>query len=298
MFRNLRLYRVHSPWPDSEEDLAARLADAAFKPCGPFTERSSGFEPPTGEEEGLLARRVGGADLLRLRSQVRLLPPAAVTEALEERVVAFRNRTRREPGRRERRDLKEEVYGELLPKALVKSERVPGFCLLKEELLAVDAASETRAERFLEQLRNAFGSLEVTPLAFKQPLGELLQRMFLGQPPGGFAVGRECRMQDPAAGSAVVTWSDIDLDEPSVQRHVRDGLKVTRLGIRFDDVLSCVLDADGTIRKLKLHGMDAAEDSVGEDEDPLARLDAEFVLITGSVRRLLRGLGGALGGIA
>ena len=48
VFRSVRFYSVSSPWPDSEAALSEKLAAAAFKPCGSYTERSSGFEPPAG----------------------------------------------------------------------------------------------------------------------------------------------------------------------------------------------------------------------------------------------------------
>src|SRR5512139_2723181 len=97
MFRTLRLYRVESPWPRSEAALAERLSEAAFAPCGAFTAEAAGFEPPTGRETDALCRRVGGADLLILRRQSRLLPAAAVNEVLGDRVAAFGNRMGREP---------------------------------------------------------------------------------------------------------------------------------------------------------------------------------------------------------
>ena len=83
MFRNVRLYSFTNPWPESEVDLSAALQKAAFKPCGPLTERSNGWEPPAAEAGDSLARRVNGADLIRLRSQSRVLPAAAVNEELE-----------------------------------------------------------------------------------------------------------------------------------------------------------------------------------------------------------------------
>jgi recombination associated protein RdgC len=295
MFRNLRLYRLHSAWPESEQALAEQLEAAAFKPCGSYTERSSGFEAPTGDDADPLCRRVAGADLLRLRSQTRLLPAAAVNEALEERLAEFRSRTERDPSRREKRQLKDEIHAELMPKALLKSERVRGFCLIREQLIGIDTAAEAQAERFLDKLRDALGSLQVTPLKFKQPVGGLIHKVFLGDGPREFRPGREARMQDPAAGAATVSWLDIDLTDDDVRRHVRNGLKLTRLGMVFDDVASLVIDTDGVVRKLKLQGMDQAEDT--DDEDPVARLDAEFVLLTGVTRRLVQALEKSLGGM-
>lgn len=294
MFRNLRLYRLHSNWPESEAALAERLEQVAFKPCGPFSERSSGWEAPAAPEYPLFCRRVGGADLLRLRSQVRLLPAAAVNEALEERIAELQARTQREPSRREQRDLKDEVHAELMPRALLKSERIKGFCLLADKLIGIDTASEAQAERFLDQLREALGSLQVTPLKYQQPVGQLINQVFLGKGPAALRAGRECRMQDASIGAATVSWADIDLSDDDVQRHVHNGLKLARLGMVFDDLASFVVDQDGIIRKLKLQGLDGADD-IG-DEDPLARLDAEFVLTTGVAQRLVEAFRKALGG--
>ena len=84
MFRNLRLYKLSSAWPGSEQDLSDALADGEFTPCGSLSERSLGWEPPASELPEMFARRVAGADLMRLRHQVRLLPAAAVKEALED----------------------------------------------------------------------------------------------------------------------------------------------------------------------------------------------------------------------
>ncbi len=297
MFRNLRLYRLQSDWPESAEELAGKLLNTAFKPCGSFTERSSGWEAPGGETETILARRIGGADLLRLRSQTRLLPPAAINEALEERVREFRNRTQRDPGRKEKRELTEAVHAELVPKALLKSERTWGFYLASEKLLGIDTASDTQADRFLETLRDALATLQVTPLGFKQSLAGLLTRIFLGQGPTNFVLGRECRMLDPSVGGASVSWLDIELTDASVRRHVRDGLRLDRLAVVFDDLLSCVIDQEGVLRKLKLLGLDAStEYDAADTEEPLARLDAEFALLTGTLRRLLTSLQKHLGG--
>ncbi len=298
MFRNLRLYRLHSDWPDSEDSLSNALARAPFKPCGPYAERSMGWEAPVGDAgaagEPPLARRLAGADLLRLRTQSRLLPAAAVKEALEDRIEEFRARTQRDPSRREKRDLKDEIHAELKPRALVKSDRTWGLCLLSEALIGIDTTSEVVAERFLEQLRAALGSLQVTPLEFSKPLSQLLTRVFLGQGPPAFRASDECRMVDPATGKASVTWLGMELGEPSVQKHVREGLKLDRLGVEFDGVLSCVIGQDASLRKLRLLGADVEDDD--PEDNPIANLDAEFTVVAGFARRLLLALKRELGG--
>jgi recombination associated protein RdgC len=300
MFRSVRFYSVASPWPETEHALSEKLATAAFKPCGAYTEKSSGFEPPTDVTGSSFARRIAGADLLRLRSQMRVLPAAAVNEALEVRLAEYRERMQEEPGRRTKRKLKEQTRDELLPRALLKSDRTTALFLLNEKVLAIGTGSESRAERFLEHLRMALGKLDCEPLGFARPIEHVLGRVFAGDPPPKFALGREARMRDRADAKGSVRWSEVDLTHANVRRCLNDGMELTHLGIHFDGALSAVLDSKGVLGKLKLVGLDEAADEAAEGaevaEDPLARLDAELALFGGTLRQLVVGLKQALGG--
>lgn len=292
MLRSVRFYSVSTPWPKSEHALSEKLANAPFKPCGTYTERSSGFEPPTGADGAPLARRVGGADLLRLRNQVRVLPTAAVNEALEVRLAEYRQRMQEEPGRRTRRKLKDQTRDELLPKALLKSDRMTALYLLQENVLAVGTSSQTRAERFLEPLRAALGKLDTKPLEFDRPLAQLLTRVFSGDAPPKFALGRECRMRDRADAKSSVRWQDVDLTQANVRRCLKDGMELTHLGIEFAGAMSGVIDANGVIGKFRLVALEEPPEDVAEE--PLARFDAELALLGGTLRQLVAGLRHAL----
>lgn len=289
MFRNVRFLNFTGAWPADEEKLGEALAKAAFTPCGPLSETSSGFEPPVETAAGAFGRSVAGADLVQLRSQSRILPASAVDEALELRLEEYRERMGESPGRREKRRLKAETRDNLLPKALLRSERTRAFFLRSESVLAIDAATPAKIERFLEMLKLALGRFDADPLEFAPPIPKVLNRIFLGDPPPGIRLGRECRMQDPADSKAVIRFSDMDLTDANIRKHVRDGMKLTHLGIDFNGILSAVLDENGGLGKLRLLGSDAAE--AGDEEDPLTRFDAEFVLLTGTLRELLATLG-------
>jgi recombination associated protein RdgC len=296
MFRSVRFYSVASPWPETEQDLSAKLAGAAFKPCGPFAERSSGFEPPSGQDELGLARRVGGADLMRLRSQARVLPAAALNEALDARVAEYRARMGESPGRRVKRQLKDQTRDELLPKALLKSERTSALFLVTERVLAIGTASQTRAERFLELLRAALGTLEIEPLELPRPFAELLTRTFTSTAPREFVVARECRMRELSDNRGTVHWRNVDLAHSTVQRCLKDGMEITHLAFEFGNLIGGLLDGNGVLTKLTLAGVEeAAEDGA---EGPLAKQDAEIALYGGTLRRLIGGLRRALGGDA
>lgn len=295
MFRNLRCYRVTSPWPESEEALSEILSENAFTPCGSFSERSAGWEALGNHENDLLCRRVNGADLIQLRTQSRVLPVAAIKEALEDRIEEFRSRMKLEPNRGEIRRLKEETRDALLPKALVKSERNRACFIPSESLLVIDVGTVSKAEWLIDQLRACFEQFYCTPLTFNKLPAELLNSIFMGDSPLGFSLGRECRMQDVVDSKSIVTWRDFELSDHSIRQHVVEGMRLTHLGVSFDEVMSCVIDQEGVISKVKFIEGEVV-DNWGED--PMAKLDADFVLLTAAVRRLMEDLKKLLGGFA
>ena len=292
-FRYCRFYRVFGDWPATEEVLSAKLAAQVFEPCGALGEKSSGFEVPTEDTEAF-SRRVSGADLLKVRLQTRILPPAAVREALADRIDAYKARTRTEPSRAEVRELKDEVYGKLLPQALLKSERIFAMFLRSESLLVVGTASEKVADQVIEDITKAIDELRIVPVVFRKPVSELMNRVFLGDGPPEFTLGRECRMRDPNDAATSVSWLDIDLGDRSVRQHIRDGLQLDRIGLAFDHVVRFALDTDLVIRKLQLEGIDGLDEI--PDEDPLAKFDAELALAAGTITRLFDALKDRLGG--
>ena len=292
MFRNVRFYSLDGEWPATEDALSENLQKAGFEPCGPFTERSSGWVVVDPDGSDLLARRVNGADLFRLRSQSRVLPHAVINEELEARIEEYRERTGEAPPPREKRRLKTEARDELLPKAMLKSERIWGYFDLKEKVVGIDAAQESGAERFLRRLQASNDRMELQPLKYRKPFDDLLTKVFLGGAPGQFTVGRECRMRDATDTASIVRWANFDLSDRSIRDHVAHGMHLTHLEIVYDNVMSFVMNENGVITKLKFLGMD----DDGEDHnDPLARLDAEFVVITGTLRKLLGDLRKVLG---
>jgi len=295
MFRNLRFYRVTSPWPDSEEKLSDILSTNAFTPCGSFAERSAGWEAFGNNEDGPLCRRLNGADLFQLRTQSRVLPVAAINEALEDRLAEFRSRMELEPTRSEVRRLKEETRDKLLPTALVKSERNRACFIQSESLLVIDVGTVTKAEWVIDQLRACFDEFYCTPLTFNNSPADLLTGIFMGDSPLGFSLGRECRMQDVKDMKSVVTWRDFELSDNSIRQHVVEGMRLTHLGVGFVEVMTCVIDQEAVISKVKFIEGEVV-DQWGED--PQAKMDADFVLLTGAVRRLVEDLKKLLGGYA
>ena len=283
MFNSLRMLRVIGEWPASESLLAESLESGAFEPCGSFQETSYGFEPPVGD---VLARRVMGVHLMQLRVQTRVLPNGAINEALEERIKAFKDRTGRDPGRGEKQSLKEEVHADLVPRSLLKSDRVRAVYLERDEVLAIGSATDKHVEAFVDLVAEAVG-VSVAPLEYKQPPAQFMMQLFNGEAPQGFNLGRECRMRDSVERGSSVTWLDMDIADRAARQLLDDGMQIDRIAFSFEGVLKGTVDQDWTFRKLKLEGQES--DGL-EPEEPEARLDADIVLLGGTLSRLLAAL--------
>ncbi len=300
-FRNLRAWRLTSPWDLDADALSARLANDAFAPCAPGQAETLGWEAPLGgENPDALVHTVAGKLLLRARTQDRILPASAVNEILPERLATAEEKEGRRLRAAERRELAEGIRAELLPKALLRSVRQWLLIDPTSGLVMIDTATAARGETLLTLLRGSLGNLGIRPLAFAQPLdGTLTAWVRSRELPQGFELGGWCDLEHPQDTANKVRFRAQPLDEDDVVAALDRGLRVTALELLWeagaDEPLRCVLSEDGAFRRLKLPTGEAAS---GDDESAAARLDADLALIGLTLNQFFAALFPALGGIA
>ncbi|ANF57559.1 recombination-associated protein RdgC [Halotalea alkalilenta] len=296
-FKHLHLYRVHDQASLSQQALEDALAVLAFRPVGRFEAKRIGFGAPAGRASERLVHELEGHRLLRLRRQERLLPNAVVAEELEERCEAFEAANGFAPPRREKQALKEKVVEELLPRAFTRSGHIDLWWDTRRSLIGIDCASRKRGEEMIDLLRQALGSLKVTPLSVKRPPAKTLTE-WLRKPAS--------RPQDLLLGDAVELRGDddgvlraraIDLDGEEIQTALAAGRQVSRLALSLEGQLSFTLQDDLALKSLKFDDqlLDQADDEVRGD-DPVERLETEFALMASTLaalsERLIEWLGG------
>lgn len=299
-FRNLRAWRLTAPWDLDAEGLSERLAADTFSPCAPGQAETMGWEAPLGEDPEALVHSVSGKLLLRARIQERILPGSAINEVLPERLADAEAREGRRLRAAERKELAEGIRAELLPKALLRSQRHWLLIDPASSLILVDTATAARGEALLSMLRGSLGHLGVRPLAFRQPLdGVLTGWVRSAEPPSGFELGGWCDLEHPQDTANKVRFRAQPLDEDDVTAALDRGLRVTAVELFWDagdeQPLRCVLSEDGALRRLQLP---ATEVAAGDDESAAARLDADLALLGLTLQRFFAALFPALGGIA
>jgi recombination associated protein RdgC len=291
MFKNARLYRLDSPFSHTAEELEAHLGTRRFRPCGPVETATLGWSAPLGDEAGALVHGVGGCLLLCARKQERLLPSAAVAEAVDERIGEIEAGEARDVGRAERRRVREQVVTEMLPRAFTRSRRTLLYVDTLAGWLLVDAAGEKPAEEVVSLLRETLGTLPAKPPAPRQaPAGILTAWLMEGGAPADFAPADACELRDSRDTASVIRASGHDLMSEEILNHLRAGKQAVKLALDWEDRLSFVLADDLSLKRLRVG--DALLDELDQDEtggaaDPAARLDAEFAIMALQLRELI-----------
>jgi len=297
-FRNARVFRFTKPFEITAETLEAQLQTEAFRPCGPQESSRQGWVPPMGRHSDQLVHSSGGCFLIALRKEEKLLPASVVKELVDEKAEAIEIEQARKVRRKERDELKEEITLEMLPRAFSKNRRCYAYLAPADGVLVVDAGSAKQAEDLASALRKSVGSLPVRPPAVEQApsftfTGWLDHTIDL---PSAIDLGTECELKDPSEDGAVVRCKGLDLRGDDVRTHLNAGMLVTRLALTWDDNVSCVLDEELGIKRLKFgETLQEKLDDVDSD-DAAARFDAAFSLMTLELSRLIPGLLEALGG--
>ncbi len=286
-FKNLRAYRLTSPFDLSAEQLEAQLAGAGFTPCGKSQPLSLGWVPPLGAGTETLVHAANGRYLLCMRREEKLLPATVVREQVEERVTRIEQEEARKVYRKERMQLKDDVVQDCLPRAFTRSSQVFGYIDTRSNWLFVDAASAGRAEEFVSQLRECIGSLPLLlPQVNQAPAAAMTAWLVHSNLPEDFALGSDCEMRDLGEDGGVVRCRGVELDSEEVEIHLQAGKQVVRLAVGWDEKLSLVLGEDLVLRRLKFSDALVAENDDVAEADPLARLDADFALMSDVVSGL------------
>jgi recombination associated protein RdgC len=269
------------------------LQGARFVECGASQEKSIGWVEPRGETNGALVEAVGGQLILKLMVETRTLPGSVVTRKAKERVAHIEATTGRKPGKKETRDIKDDIRLELLPMAFTKQATVVVWLDPKAQLLVIDAASQAKSDEVVTTLVKSLDGLALTLINTKvSPTAAMSEWLVSQEAPAGFSVDRECELKAADESKAVVRYSRHPLDNDEVKKHVAGGKLPTRLALTWDSRVSFVLTENLQLKKLAFLEVVFEGASAGKDDG----FDTDWAIATGELRKLLPDLLAALGG--
>lgn len=296
-FKNLRPYRMTRGLDLSAEQLEGQLAERVFTACTPAQPLSLGWVPALGEGSDLLVHAADGRFLLRLRREEKILPSTVVRDLLKERVEGIEAQQGRKVYRRERMMLKDEVIQDCLPRAFSRHADTSLLIDTRARWVLVNSAAAGRAEEALNLLREAVGSFPVIPVnTAYAPAAAMSSWLSQGNLPEDFSLRDECELRESGEHPAVLRCKGIDPQSTEILQHLQGGMQVARLALDWREQLQFVLGDDLCLRRLKFADALVKENDELSDEDPLARLDADFALMAPALGELADRLVALFGG--
>lgn len=296
-FTNLCAWRLRDAdaLPAAEE-LAEKLEEKAFVPCGPHATESIGWVAPAHGVHESLVHTAMDRHLICIQIESKVLPASVVRDFVEDEVEELQTQQSRKLRAAERQEIKERVTLELLPRAFTRTKRIHALIDHKAGWILINASSPRQAETLTGFLRETIGTLPITPILSKSPPHAAFGRWLAGEEPGfNFTLANNCELREPGDGGAVVRVTNFELLSPEVQQHLQGGLNAVKVGVNWDEKIELQLADDLIMRRLRFSETLEIDDG---DDDLAARFDADFALMSETLLALVDSTMGALGGEA
>ena len=295
-FKNLQIYRLPAPWAVSAEQLEASLAPQAFAGCSSLEPQSQGWLSP--RDNGQLVHTVNRQLLLVLGTEKKLLPASVINQVAKAKAAELEEQQGFKPGRKQMKELKEQVADELLPRAFSLRSSTGVWIDPVNGWLVIDAASSAKAEDVIRLLVKAVDKFPLDTLRVVQsPVAAMTGWLSSDEAPGGFTVDQDTELRATGEGKATVRYVRHTLEPEDVRRHIEAGKQCTRLAMTWADRISFVLTENLAIKRVTPLDVLKESNEVSSANDD-ERFDTDMTLMTGELARMIADLVEALGGEA
>ena len=291
-FKNLFIYRLPKNWAVETKLLEEQLSTHTLQTCSASEAQSAGWVAP--QANGSLIHTVNGQWLLSLGVEQKLLPTSVVRQFANDKIKAIEEAEDRRVGRKEMKEIREQMTLELLPRAFVRRRNTNGWIDPINGWLVIDTAAPAKADEFLEHLRQSVDRLPAKPLnTLQSPAAAMTGWVASSEAPTGFSIDQDLELR--SAEKATVRYAKHPLEGDEIRQHIAAGKMVTRLAMTWNDRISFVLNENQPIKRVAfLDILKENADSQSENEDE--RFDLDFTLMAGELARLMDDLVEALGG--
>jgi recombination associated protein RdgC len=294
-FKNLIIYRLPENWSLTAAQLEDQLQGRMLTPCGAFDMQSRGWVHASVAKR--YVHTTNGQHLIALGVEQKLLPGSIIKQVTTERATELEEQQGYPVGRRQLRELRERVTEELRARALTRRRITRGWIDPTHGWFIVDAAGGSRADEFVETLRDTLGSLPVTFLETERsPQSCMAAWLMLGDAPLRFVLDQDLELQAVDQTKATVRYVRHPLEGKEIHAHLNSGKFVTRLGLTWSDRISFVLTDKLEVKRVQFLTMKKEQEEGDSQLAPEEQFDIDFALMAGELTQLLGDLTQALGG--
>jgi recombination associated protein RdgC len=295
-FKNIFIYRLPAGCAITAATLQEKLALKPLQPCSGLDKQSRGWVSCRGDDR--LVHVANQQILFALGVEQKLLPASIINRFAKERISDIEAQQGYKVGRKEKKDIKEAVTEELLPRAFAMQRATFAWIDPVNGRLIIEAASSAKADELLEQLGKTVDDLPVKLLHTElSPVAAMTGWLAGENAPAGFTIDRELELRAMGESKATVRYANHALEGEEILAHIAAGKRATRLGLTWNDRISFVLTEQLQIKRLEFMDI-IKEESTTLADNADEMFDLDFTLMTGELARMLTDLTKALGGEA
>ena len=291
-FKNLQIFKLTEAVPYNPEALWEKLTAKQFKPCRTFLPKSMGWAPPLEAEEGEspLVHGANGFMMLCLQTEEKIVPAGVLRDKVKEKVAEIESQENRRVYNKERNTIKDEIYQQMVSQAFSRISKIHAYIDTQENLLVIDTPSQTKAEEFCTMLRKCADNMQLVIPEVQSPALLMTKWLYQQTAPLNFIIEDACVLEDKGDDGTTVRVKGQDLLSANIKAFLDDGCQVTQLALSWTEQVRFTMKDDFSIRQIKfLEGVKAlAKDAFTETN--AQRFDADFTIMTESLRHFLKDL--------
>lgn len=295
MFKNALIYTAEFPQSITATDVDTAFKQQPFAHCGPSQEKSGGWLPPRGEANGPLLESIAGHWIAKYAIETKSIPGEVIKRHVDEKIAKIEQEQGRKPGRKECRELRDDIAHELLPHAFPKTVAVLVWFDRAKGRVVLDTTTKSRADHVITEIVRAIDGIIIAPFNTQvAPQAAMVQWLTDADGwPEPFSPGRQVELHSGDEMKSVVKFDRHHLDDEQMRLHISQGKLPTKLALDWDGRVSFILTEGTQLKKISfLDGV--FEDNASAEDN--GGFDADVAIATGELGALVTDLETALGG--
>jgi recombination associated protein RdgC len=293
-FKNLRIYRVSIPSHFDRTSIEDSLARFRLPESSSLDLQNQGWVSPL--DNDFLVQAVGKQFLISLGTDKKLLPASVINQFAKAKATEITEQQGFAPGRKQLREIKEEVRDQLLPRAFVVSSKTNVWIDAEHGWLVINTTSPAKADEVIKLLLKSIDKLVLAGVqVIQSPVSAMTQWLQQAEAPFNFSVDSDMELVSTGENKSRVKYVKHTLENDDVRQHIAGGKQCSRLAVTWNDRISFELTDSLCIKKIcPLDVMNESVDKTVTNADE--RFDSDFTLMTGELNAMLDDLLAALGG--
>jgi len=288
-FKNIQLFELDDSFDIDLAGFEKALEFFAFKSCGTHELQSKGWATPIGVANAPLVHVNNGCWMICMRQEDKVIPASMVNEMTQDRIGKMEETLGKKLRKRERDEIKDEVFDILVSRALTKSTQIFAYLDTINDWMIVDSASQKKADDLIALLRRTLGQFKLHQPDLQTVSTILTHWVSENDYPAELIIENHCQIKDLEEGGSI-NCKKQNLLSDEIQSLLDGPREVVQLALSWRDQVAFQLTTDFILKSIKFLEIvqDQSHDIVSKTRQD--RFDADFSVMLMTNRELLERL--------